>query len=82
MAFLALYSSPVTGLPFFNRENIRFSLSIIVAAIAGDTSQDLKTGYLLGATPKKQQIGELIGVVAAGLAIGGAFRNLLRATKR
>ena len=33
----------------------------------------LKTGYLLGATPKKQQIGELIGVVAAGLAIGGVL---------
>ena len=38
------------------------SIICIVAAIAGDTSQDLKTGYLLGATPKKQQIGELIGV--------------------
>ncbi|MBQ4531440.1 MAG: oligopeptide transporter, OPT family [Lachnospiraceae bacterium] len=46
------------------------SIICIVAAIAGDTSQDLKTGYLLGATPKKQQIGELIGVVAASLAIG------------
>ena len=45
----------------------------VIAAIAGDTSQDLKTGYLLGATPKKQQIGELIGVVAAGLAIGGVL---------
>lgn len=42
----------------------------IVAAIAGDTSQDLKTGYILGATPKKQQIGEIIGVIAASLAIG------------
>ena len=49
------------------------SIICIVAAIAGDTSQDLKTGYLLGATPKKQQIGELIGVVAAGLAIGGVL---------
>ena len=49
------------------------SVICIVAAIAGDTSQDLKTGYLLGATPKKQQIGELIGVVAAGLAIGGVL---------
>ncbi len=46
------------------------SIICIVAAIAGDTSQDLKTGYLLGATPKKQQIGEIIGVVAAALAIG------------
>lgn len=49
------------------------SVICIVAAIAGDTSQDLKTGYLLGATPKKQQVGELIGVVAAGLAIGGVL---------
>ena len=45
----------------------------IIEAIAGDTSQDLKTGYLLGATPKKQQIGELIGVLASGLAIGGVL---------
>jgi putative OPT family oligopeptide transporter len=33
----------------------------IAASIAGDTSQDLKTGFLLGATPKKQQLGELLG---------------------
>ncbi len=52
------------------------SIICIVAAISGDTSQDLKTGYLLGATPKKQQIGEIIGVVAAALAIGGTL-NLL-----
>ncbi len=45
----------------------------IICAIAGDTSQDLKTGYILGATPKKQQIGELIGVTAAALAIGGTL---------
>ncbi|WP_425448181.1 OPT family oligopeptide transporter [Dethiothermospora halolimnae] len=45
----------------------------IVSAIAGDTSQDLKTGFLVGATPKKQQYGELIGVVASGLAIGGTL---------
>ncbi len=49
------------------------SIICIVAAIAGDTSQDLKTGYLLGATPRKQQIGELIGVVAAALAIGATL---------
>ena len=49
------------------------SVICIVAAIAGDTSQDLKTGFLLGATPKKQQIGEVIGVVAAALAIGGTL---------
>ncbi|MBR5562063.1 MAG: oligopeptide transporter, OPT family [Clostridia bacterium] len=52
------------------------SIICIVAAIAGDTSQDLKTGFLLGATPKKQQIGEVLGVVAAALAIGGTL-NLL-----
>lgn len=49
------------------------SIICIVSAIAGDTSQDLKTGYLLGATPKKQQIGEIIGVVAAAFAIGGTL---------
>lgn len=43
----------------------------IVMAIAGDISQDLKTGFLLGATPKKQQIGELLGVLAAAVTIGG-----------
>jgi putative OPT family oligopeptide transporter len=42
----------------------------VVAAIAGDISQDLKTGFLVGATPKKQQIGEMIGVVCSAIAIG------------
>jgi putative OPT family oligopeptide transporter len=37
----------------------------IAASIAGDTSQDLKTGYLLGATPRYQQLGELIGVLTS-----------------
>ena len=50
----------------------------IIAAIAGDTSQDLKTGYIVGATPKRQQIGELIGVVASAVAIG-AILYLLNA---
>ena len=49
------------------------SIICIVSAIAGDTSQDLKTGFLLGSTPKKQQIAEVIGVVAAALAIGGTL---------
>ena len=49
------------------------SIICIVSAIAGDTSQDLKTGYLLGATPKKQQIGEILGVIAAAFAIGGTL---------
>ncbi len=37
----------------------------IAASIAGDTSQDLKTGFLLGATPRNQQTGELIGVLTS-----------------
>jgi putative OPT family oligopeptide transporter len=37
----------------------------ISASIAGDTSQDLKTGMLLGATPRRQQIGELVGVITS-----------------
>ncbi|MBQ9957103.1 MAG: oligopeptide transporter, OPT family [Ruminococcus sp.] len=49
------------------------SIICIVAAISGDTSQDLKTGFLLGSTPKKQQIGEVIGVIASALAIGGTL---------
>ena len=49
------------------------SVICIVSAIAGDTSQDLKTGYILGATPRKQQIGEVIGVIASALAIGGTL---------
>ena len=49
------------------------SVICVVAAIAGDTSQDLKTGYIVGATPIKQQYGELIGVVASGLAIAGVM---------
>ena len=51
----------------------------VIAAIAGDTSQDLKTGYIVGSTPKKQQIGELIGVVASALAIGGVLYLLNKA---
>jgi putative OPT family oligopeptide transporter len=37
----------------------------IAASIAGDMSQDLKTGYLLGATPRQQQVGELLGVLTS-----------------
>ncbi|MBR1741597.1 MAG: OPT/YSL family transporter, partial [Lachnospiraceae bacterium] len=45
----------------------------IIAAMAGDTSQDLKTGYIVGATPLYQQIGELLGAVIAAFAIGGVM---------
>ena len=46
------------------------SVICIVAAMAGDMSQDLKTGYILGATPVKQQYGELIGAVVSAVTIG------------
>ena len=52
----------------------------IAASISGDTSQDLKTGYLLGATPRRQQTAELIGVLTSAvfvcltvLALGKGF---------
>ncbi|HSP18683.1 MAG TPA: OPT/YSL family transporter [Myxococcaceae bacterium] len=42
----------------------------VAAANAGATSQDLKTGFLVGATPRYQQLGLIIGVIAASLIIG------------
>lgn len=42
----------------------------IAAAIAGDTSQDLKTGYIIGSTPKWQQIAQLYGVFITSIVIG------------
>ena len=54
------------------------SVICIIAAMAGDTSQDLKTGFLLGATPRKQQYGELVGVCVSAVAIG-AILYLLNA---
>jgi putative OPT family oligopeptide transporter len=41
----------------------------IAASIAGDTSQDLKTGFLLGATPYRQQTGELVGVLTSAVFV-------------
>ena len=73
IATMVIKASGKTGIDGMKAAIAIGSVICIVAAIAGDTSQDLKTGYLLGATPKKQQIGELIGVVAAGLAIGGVL---------
>ncbi len=51
----------------------------VAASIAGDTSQDLKTGFLVGATPYKQQAGEMIGAIASVLAVCGAVLVLNRA---
>jgi putative OPT family oligopeptide transporter len=49
------------------------SMVCIAAANAGATSQDLKTGYLVGATPAYQQIGLFAGVIAASFVIGATL---------
>ncbi len=48
----------------------------VAASTAGATSQDLKTGYLVGATPRYQQIGLLIGVTVSALLVGGIIQFL------
>ena len=73
IATMSIKASGKTGIDGMTAAIAIGSVICIVAAIAGDTSQDLKTGYLLGATPKKQQMGEIIGVVISGLAIGGVL---------
>lgn len=76
IATLILKSTGMAG-----REGMTGAITIgavicIVAAIAGDASQDLKTGYILGATPRKQQYAEFIGVLASAVAIGGVLSLL------
>lgn len=71
IATMLLKASGMIGYPGMVSAIAIGTVICIIAAVAGDTSQDLKTGYIIGATPKKQQIGELIGVVVSALAIGG-----------
>ncbi|MFL5577251.1 MAG: OPT family oligopeptide transporter [Gemmatimonadaceae bacterium] len=52
----------------------------VAAAVAGATSQDLKTGYLVGATPARQQVGLVAGVVTSALLIGFTIQALDRAS--
>lgn len=52
------------------------SMICIAAANAGATSQDLKTGYLVGATPKYQQIALFVGAIVSSLAIGATIKLL------
>ncbi len=70
---IILKSSGNTGISGMQGAIAIGSIICVVAAIAGDTSQDLKTGYLLGATPRKQQIGELIGVASTSIVIGSVL---------
>jgi putative OPT family oligopeptide transporter len=48
----------------------------VAAANAGATSQDLKTGYLIGATPKYQQMALFIGVIVSSLVVGATVKVL------
>ena len=73
IATFAIKSSGKTGIDGMTAAIAVGSVICIIAAMAGDTSQDLKTGYILGATPKKQQIGELIGAVVSAVTIGGVL---------
>ena len=79
VATLALRETGTTGAAGMVAAIAVGSVVCIVAAIAGDTAQDLKTGNILGATPWKQQTGEVIGVIASSLAIGGVLILLHRA---
>ena len=49
------------------------------AAIAGDTMQDLATGYIVGATPKRQQVFEIIGTFFAALVMAPVLNLLIKA---
>ena len=79
VASLAIKASGAAGAAGMTAAIAIGSVVCIVAAIAGDTAQDLKTGRILGATPWKQQVGEFIGVVASALAIGGVLVLLHKA---
>ena len=61
-----------------NNEGIVAALGVtviawVMAAVAADTSQDLKTGHILGATPWRQRLGEIIGLVCSPLVVGSAI---------
>ena len=51
----------------------------VAASIAGDISQDLKSGYIIGTTPRKQQIAEIIGAVTSSFFIAAAVLLLGKA---
>ncbi|SDM92011.1 putative oligopeptide transporter, OPT family [Fictibacillus solisalsi] len=63
----------VTGMTGLDGMKAALTVAAIVCtalAVAGDISQDLKTGHLVGGTPWKQQVAMMIGVIASGLVIG------------
>ena len=76
IATLLIVTTILKACGYQGYEGMAIAISIgtivsIVTAMAGDTSQDLKTGYIVGATPVKQQIGEILGAIVSAAAIGG-----------
>src|SRR2546422_9025777 len=64
----------------FRSQAISIAAVVAVAtANGGNTSQDLKTGFLVGATPRRQQIAILIGAIGSALAVGWTLTFLNRA---
>ena len=66
----------LTGKAFEPAVLVVGSMICVAAANAGATSQDLKTGYLVGATPKYQQMALFIGVIVSSLVIGATVKIL------
>ena len=86
IATLLLISIILLKIGFKGEKGIIAALTVgaivcISAAIAGDTSQDLKTGFLVNATPKFQQIGEFLGVLFSAIFIGWTIFLLNKAYK-
>jgi putative OPT family oligopeptide transporter len=86
IATLLLISIILLKIGFKEERGIIAALTVgtivcISAAIAGDTSQDLKTGFLVNATPKFQQIGEFLGVLFSAIFIGWTIFLLNKAYK-
>lgn len=75
---LILASHGAAGVPGMVQTISVGAVVCIAACMAGDTSQDLKTGFLLGATPRRQQIGELIGTVSTALVLAAIFPFILK----
>ena len=76
IATLLLKATGTTGVKGMTGAIAIGGIICVIAAIAGDCSQDLKTGFIVGPTPKKQQIGEMIGVVVSAAAIGFVLQLL------
>jgi len=79
MATAAIFLVKGWTAPAFGALAITIGGMVCVAASnAGDTSQDLKTGYLIGATPWKQQVAVMIGVMVSVFAIGPVLTAMNR----